>query len=173
MSEQPPHQFQPSHDWGSALIAACLALGFAMSWGAYEVRQRLAEEQSAADVRHDLDVLVGQQSDLGHLLADPRTRLARLAPADGGSPVRFADIAWNNETRSGVLFCDGLSVQQNYQILLVSASGAATAVVLGPTEAGRTVYPISATPGDLAPTPSEILLNTPAGATLARGKFAD
>jgi len=168
----------PEHDWGAALIAACLALGFAASWGAYELRQRVAQEAGVLSERHDMDAMVSQQRDLGHLLADPRTKLVRLFPADENSPVRLVSVAWNQQSQSGAVFWDDLAtaVGQHYQIWLMPASGDGTMIPFGPVLPGRAVYLFS--PALPAAPPREMIL-TPDGQTqtpsnaLARGQIAD
>src|SRR5271154_972126 len=98
----PPQQ--SPHDWGTALVMACLALGFVMSWAVYEYRQRLAQESSVVHIRHDLDILTSQQGDLGQLLADPHTRLVTMSAVDNGWPAAGTMVAWNDARQSGVLF---------------------------------------------------------------------
>jgi hypothetical protein len=153
-----PEYRPPGHNWGTALVVACLALGFMMSWAVYEMRQRVTDEVSMAGFRHDLDSMVAEQADLGRLLADPRTKLVRLVPSEAGSSIHFAAVAWNEERQSGIVFCDDLLAQgrRRYQVWLIPAAGDPTAVAFGPTEPGRAVYPFNAT--EPAAAPSQIVL---------------
>jgi hypothetical protein len=166
---------QPPDEWGAALIVACLALGFVSSWAVYEMHTRIADQVNAVTYRHDLDMLAGQQSDLGRLLADPRTKLVRLAPVDAS--ISRISVAWNQESQTGAVFSENLADGGGhwYQLWLMPAAGRATIVSFGPTEPGRAVYPISSTqPAD---PPDEMIL-TPQNRTdapheaLARGKVA-
>jgi hypothetical protein len=165
----------PGHEWGSALIVACLALGFAMSWGSYELHQRFAQRDSDVQFRHDLDLLTSQQSDLGELLADPRTKLVRLVPVNGRPQVRLASVAWNDQRQSGAVFCGDLADggSRRFQVWLLPSSGTPIAISFGPSEAGRAVYPFSSAAH--AAFPSQIVLTEwtaeqqPGDAALARG----
>jgi hypothetical protein len=143
----------------------------------YEMRTRVAQQVSTAAYRHDLDLLIGQQSDVGRLLADPRTKLVRLLPVGDDSMVGRASVAWNQESQSGAVFCDDLTIggEHWYQLWLMPATGRATSVKFGPTQPGCAIYPfISTQPAAL---PSEMIL-TPQSQTeqpqnaLARGKVA-
>jgi len=158
----------PSHDWGAALVAACVALGVTLAWANYEVRQRLNQQSDFAQFRHHLDLLVSQQNDLGQLLADPRTRLIRLLPQAGDGNWNDASVAWNDSLQDGALFCrisDG-SAGQRFQIWLVPATGEAAGADLGLAAAGRTVYPFS--PVGKAIVPCEFLV-TPWSDSLGAG----
>jgi hypothetical protein len=177
MSNQSNHNLPGAHDWGSALIIACFGLGFAMSWGTYEMRQRVTQEVGAMDARHELDLVAGQQNDLGRLLADPRTKLVRLTATDDPGALELASVAWNQETQTGAVFCGDLSMgnHQRYQVWLIPSTGAATAAVFGPAESGRSIYPFSPT-SQVAP-PVELILTSATksrepGQALARGKVA-
>jgi hypothetical protein len=167
---------RPSRDWGAALVVACLVLGFTLSWASYELRQRLTQQADYARFRHDLDILVSQQSDLGQLLADPRTKLVRLETQDDQWPVRDLSVAWNDDRQTGVLFCRMLDtvVGQRLELWLVPGAGPAAPVDVGPAELGRTVYPFS--PAGRSVTPREIWLthwtdSDQPGAALAKGEL--
>lgn len=162
-------------DWGSALVMACLALGVAMSWGAYELRSRMADQSRVRQFRHDLDLLSSHQSDVGELLADPRTHFVRLFAVDGHESIGPAAVAWNDTRQAGVFFCDDptAGAQRRLQIWLVSQSGSATSADVGVGQPGQTIYTFS--PVGRAAPPSEIDLTLwsealdPAG-LLARGE---
>jgi hypothetical protein len=174
----PMRRRQEPEGWGGALVMACLALGFVTSWASYEMHQRVAQQANESQARHDLDLLWSSQSDLGRLLADPRTKLVQLSPAGIDSPVRVASVAWNQESQSGAVFSEDLGdgSGREYQIWLVPASGAATAVAFGPGEPGRAVYLFR--PIGQAARPSEMVLTPKSDAdqpenALARGRLAD
>jgi hypothetical protein len=168
---------QPPDEWGAALIVACLALGFVTSWAVYEMHTRVAQEIGTVNYRHDLDVLIGQQTDLGRMLADPRTKLVRLIPVADDSPLRLISVAWNQQTQTGAVFGDDLADagERWYQLWLMPQTGQATIIRFGPARRGRAIYPFSST-RPAAP-PAEMIL-TPALQTdqpqnpLARGKVA-
>jgi hypothetical protein len=177
---QPPQQplvytSRPGGDWGTALVFACLAIGFCMSWGTYEMHGRLSETNQARAFRHDLDIVVSRQSDLGWLLSDPRTKLIRLAPVGDHSPVRAASVAWNESMQRGAIFCNDLASNglRRYQVQLIPASGAGTAISFGPALPGETIYSLIPAPADVSVAPAEIVLSEwtggLAGAPLARG----
>jgi hypothetical protein len=177
MSNQYNNNSPGARDWGSALIIACFGLGFAMSWGTYEMRQRVAQEVGAQDARHEVDILNGQQSDLGRLLADPRTILVRLTATEESGAPGLACVAWNQQTQTGAVFCGDLAVgnNQHYLVWLVPSSGAATTAVFGPAQSGRSVYLFS--PTSQAAPPVELILTPQTESTsprqaLARGKVA-
>jgi len=157
---------------------ACLALGFVTSWGAYEMKQRVRQEAGAQTARDNFSWIVSQQTDLGRLLADPKTKLVNLVPSVSGSPVRVASVAWNQQSQLGALFCEDLAGARGkrYQIWLVPQSGVATTVLVGPVDPGRSVFMFS--PVKPAQPPSEMIL-TPEQNTaqpeqvLARGRIAD
>jgi hypothetical protein len=138
------------HDWGTALIVACLVLGVVLAWGHYEVGQRRLAESDIRLYRHDLDALTSRDGDLGNLLADPDTKLVPLETADPReiSPLHLAAIAWNDGHQRGALFCDNLAPAgdgREYQLWLIPREGddAATAVSLSDPEPGQTVYAFS------------------------------
>jgi hypothetical protein len=173
-------EYHPEHraqDWSVALVTVCLALGFAISWAGYEVRQRLAQEASVVHFRHDLDMLSSQQSDLGQLLADPRTKLIRMSPVDGAWAVADACVAWNGERQSGILFCRMLneSEGQKFKLWLIPTVGPAAGADIGPAEVGKSVYPFNTIGSAESPARIELTnwTNTdqPSGLTLARGEL--
>jgi hypothetical protein len=161
MPPNPPviYRTRPSGDWGTALVFACFALGLITSWGTYEMHQRVAQEEGVRRFRHDVDALVSQQSDLGHLLANPHTKVFRLHAIDASSPVVTAAVAWNNDTQTGAIFCDDLALQgsRRYQIQLIPAAGAPVTALLGPSIPGQTVYLFNPKPGNSA-SPEQIIL---------------
>jgi hypothetical protein len=171
MTEREPE----NHDWAAALIACCLALGFALSWAAYELRERTTGDRLITQYRHELDMLTSRQSDLGQLLADPRTQLIRLSPVDDlsrgvRSPVRSAAVAWNQGRQMGAVFCDELKQSEHdYQILFIGASGSSDAVALRPSGREESVYSFnSPQPGA---SPSQFVLTVADDqAALARGQ---
>jgi hypothetical protein len=135
---------------------ACLALGFVMSWGAYELRARLTDQASVTHFRHDLDLLSSHESDVGELLADPRTHFVRLAPTEEHTTIGPVAVAWNDTRQMGVFFCDDQTAggQRRLQIWLVSPSGSATAADVGTGRPGQTMYTFS--PVGRAAPPREI-----------------
>jgi len=93
--------------WGTILVLACLALGFTASAVEYE-RVRVKGERERAGLLATADSEVeGQLEDLGKFLAEPQTRLIRLAGANS-SPIANAVIAWNSVEQKGYLLCDDL-----------------------------------------------------------------
>jgi len=161
-------------------VVACLAIGFCLSWGRIELAHRISEKQDVERYRHDLDEIVARQSDLGHLLADPGTRLVRLTAVSDRVPAITATVAWNSENQKGAIFSDDLATEgaHRYGVALVSPSGQTT-ISFGPTEAGKTVYPLSPQPGNVVAAPGEIVLSVFSGddggssSIVAGGKFAD
>jgi len=164
-----------NHDWAIPLLTACLALGFALSWAAYEHRLRNTDNALVAQYRHELDILTSRQSDLGQLLADPRTQMIRLSPVDDltrgvRSPVRSAAIAWNQPRQMGAVFCDELRQSEHeYQILFIGESGSSGAVALRPAGRMQSVYSFgSPQPGA---SPSQFVLTVADDqSVLARGQ---
>lgn len=176
----PPRQ---RNDWATALVAACIGIGFLLSWGTYEMRQRVAQSNAQQQFRHERDAMAGQQMDLGQLLADPGTKLIRLTAAIEQTPPLLVSVAWNDSRQTGALFWRNQpdQVRRRYLVRLISSGGAATAATIGPTEPGRTVYLFSPPPGNIA-MPREIVLcdfvegDAPqgaGGAALASGKIID
>ena len=138
------------HEWAVALIAACLALGIALAWGQYELRQRSLADGNLRAYRQQVDTLSARDGDLGDLLADPNTKFVRLQTDASGelNPLRRAAIAWNDGRQRGVLFCDNLAPAgdgKEYQLWLIPDAGAADATAVGLVDAqpGKTVYAFS------------------------------
>jgi hypothetical protein len=181
-----PDQTTPArqgNDWATGLIAACIGVGFLMSWGTYEMRQRVAQWTAEQQFRHERDAMAAMQMDLGQLLADPGTKLIRLTPAIDQTPPLLVSVAWNDSRQTGAIFWRNQpeQVRQRYLVRLISSGGAATAATIGPTEPGRTVYLFSPPPGNIA-TPREIVLcdyvegdatQGAGGPPLASGKIID
>jgi hypothetical protein len=173
------YRTRPSGDWGTALVFACFAIGLILSWGTYEMRQRIAQEESTRRFRHDIDAVTSRQRDLGRLLADPRTKLIRLLPTGQNSLPVWAAVAWNDQSQTGALFSDDLFLRgsRRYQLQLVPSSGLATSMLVGPSAPGQTVYFFNPAPGNSA-SPDQIILNDwndlqppgQLGPELARGK---
>jgi len=155
MSSNPHHYptFEPHtpsrNEWAGPLVVACLALGLVMGWGNYELRYRVRDSQMVSRYRHDLDLVLAEDSKLGILLADPRTKIMRLdgtdVPQGPATPIRDASLAWNNDRQQGALFCSSLAPLpsgQVYQVWLIPSDGTAVPVAINNVQSGQSIYAI-------------------------------
>jgi len=168
--ERPP---QSGNDWAAPLIVACLALGFTISWGTYELKYRVHEAAAVSAYRHDLDFERACDSDLGKLLADPRTTLTRLKDvystdpgvSDLEEPIRSAVVAWNQDREQGVLFCPELKPPASgtsYQVWILPQDGGPIPITLENVQPGKTVFAFTAPDSSLPAHGFALTLGRPA-----------
>ena len=121
----------------------CLFLGLAVGWSFRQSSVARQAQEASEQWRRDIDLISARESDLGELLADPRTCIARLgASVDAGSPV-IATVFWNGDRHDGVLFCrqlEPLPAKRSYGLWALDGSRATLAANFLPT-VGQTIYP--------------------------------
>ncbi len=109
------------------LVFVCLMLGLAIGWSFRETNAVFQAEATSEQRRRDIDLITARQSELGDLLADPRTQLARLDADAGASIPVGASVFWNPVRHDGVLFCRKFTPAPAMQVycLWVDGGGAA------------------------------------------------
>lgn len=106
------------------LIIACVVLGVLLAWGMREHGERARLSARNHDVEDAYVFVLAKRSNLATFLTDPRTRLYRLAPSHAASGS--ITIAWQEETRAGLLIGDRLAQpqdRQHYAVWHVDATG--------------------------------------------------
>lgn len=87
------------------LVFACIGAGALFAWGRWEHGQRTRLAQVNRQVQDAYVFVLAKKSDVVSFLTDPRTRLFRLAGKGPASGLK-AVVAWQEETRSGLLVAD-------------------------------------------------------------------
>ncbi len=90
------------------LIMACVGVGALLSWGIREHDARTRLSQRNIEVEKSYVVVLAKRSDLASFLTDQRTRFFHL-DGKGGGNGQIATVAWQEETRTGLLVADKLA----------------------------------------------------------------
>jgi hypothetical protein len=129
------------------LVIACVVLGAMLAWGLRERGERTRLTARNREVEDAYVFVLAKRNDLAGFLTDPRTRLYRLTGAGrarGGS----ATIAWQDETRRGMLIGDRMPAPDDGETYVVwrTGDGDRAAAVLGAfrPDAGGTFYEFGA-----------------------------
>lgn len=97
------------------LIISGLACGALLAWGLREHQERSRLTQRNAAVEQSYIVVLANRADLASFLTDDRTHLYHLA-GRGDAAGRFATIAWQEETHSGILIADRMAPAADHDI---------------------------------------------------------
>lgn len=124
------------------LIIACIALGALLSWGMKEHGERARLSARNYKVENAYIAVLAKRNDLASFLTDQRTRLYRLMGQGEGSG-RFVTVAWQQETRTGLLIGDRvppISGNETYAMWYIDSSQHAVACGVFQPEAAGTFY---------------------------------
>lgn len=124
------------------LIIACVGLGVLLNWAAREHRARTALSNANVEIRQSYTVVLAKRNDLASFLTDPRTRLYRLTGRDEAAG-RSVTVAWQEQTRSGILIGDRMPVAPDGQSFVMWHLNSARQATAGGTfrsDAAGTYY---------------------------------
>lgn len=144
----PPPRMAPSGSpaayFMTLLVIACVVLGAMLAWGLRERGERARLTVRNKQVEDAYVFVLAKRNDLASFLTDPRTRLYRLTGtgrARGGS----ATVAWQDETRRGLLIGERMPMPDDggrYVVWRRGAADGAASKALGAfrPDAGGTFY---------------------------------
>ena len=87
------------------LIIACAGVGALLAWGTRQRHERARLFERNLEIEKSYVVVLAQRSDLAGFLTNPKTHLFRLI-GRGEAGGRVATVAWQEETRTGILIAD-------------------------------------------------------------------
>jgi hypothetical protein len=131
------------------LIIACVCLGVLLNWATREHRARTALSSANTEIRQSYTVVLAKRNDLASFLTDPRTRLFRLTGRDE-AVGRSVTIAWQEQTRSGILIGERMPVAadgERFAVWHVDSGRAATACGVFRSDPAGTYFDFRATGG--------------------------
>jgi hypothetical protein len=97
------------------LIIACVGVGALLAWGIKEHSERTRLSQRNLEVEKSYVIVLAKRSDLASFLTDRRTKLFHLNGL-GEDRGKFATVAWQEETRTGILIADKVAPLPEHEI---------------------------------------------------------